>query len=332
VWSALLHKKLEISTLYVRNAVVPQEAIAAVAASHRKAHPESAKEKKEATGSSTVELPRRIVLDKVTWVDSKNQRNVVDATARIDDDGLPAQVDVEVSQGRWEGVQAKLQRTANRWNLNGRVGGGTITGRFETSKNAKGEPQLQGEFDTANVEVSAFTAPSKTLTGKLEAHTNVQANLRDLGALPDVVQTQTKFTINNAVVHGIDLAQAVKSVGMNRSGETHLNTLAGQLVTHGRAAELNNLVASSGALSATGHVTVSAEKNLGGSMNVNLAERAVGTAVGIPLVVGGTLESPSVTLSRAALAGAAVGTLIAPGVGTAAGASLGDKLKGLFGK
>src|SRR3569832_1925116 len=42
VWAALLQKKLAISTLYVRNAVVPQDAIAAVAAAYRKAHPESA--------------------------------------------------------------------------------------------------------------------------------------------------------------------------------------------------------------------------------------------------------------------------------------------------
>jgi uncharacterized protein involved in outer membrane biogenesis len=331
VWSALLQKKLAISTLYVRNAVVPQDAIAAVAGAYRKAHPENPKEKKQPAGESAVQLPQRIVLDKVTWVDSKNNRNVVDATARIDDDGLPEQVDVEVTQGRWQGVQAKLQRTANRWNLNGRVGGGTITGRFETTKAGK-DPQLHGEFDTANVEVSTFTAPSKTLTGRLEAHTNLQANLRDLGALPEVLQTQTKFTIHNAVVHGIDLAQAVKTVGMNRSGETRLDTLAGQLVTRGRAAELNNLVASSGALSATGHVTMSAEKSLGGNVNVNLAEKVAGAALGVPLVVGGTLDSPSVTLSRSALAGAAIGTLIAPGVGTAAGASVGDKLRGLFGK
>jgi hypothetical protein len=333
VWAALLQKKLQISTLYVRNAVVPQDAIAAVAAAYRKSNPEKPKpQQKPATGDGAVSLPQRIVLDKVTWVDSKNNRNVIDATARIDDDGLPAQVDIDVAQGRWQGVQAKLQRTENKWTLNGRLGGGTITGRFETRKNPKGEPLLSGEFDTANVEVSTFTAPSKTLTGRLEAHTNMQANLRDLGALPDVLQTQTKFTVRNAVVHGIDLAQAVKTVGMNKGGQTALDTLAGQLVTRGRAAELNNLVASSGALSANGHIFMSAEKNLNGGLNVNLAERAVGTAVGIPLVVGGTLDSPSVTLSRAALAGAAVGTLIAPGVGTAAGASVGEKLKGLFGK
>ena len=335
VWAALLHRKLEIATLYVRNAVISQEAIGAVAGAFRKAHPES-KEKKPAAAPASVSLPERIVLDKVTWVDTKGQRNVVDATALIDSGGLPSQVGLAVAQGRWQGVQAKLQRNANRWALNGMVGGGTITGRYDSKKNSRNEPVLEGEFDTAGVEVSTFPAPSKALTGRLEAHTEVQANLRDLAAVADVLQSQTKFTIRNAVVHGIDLAQAVKTVGINRSGETHLDTLAGQLVTHGRAAELHNLVASAGALSANGNVAMSSERKLSGSVNVNLAEKVAGTALGVPLVVGGTLDSPSVTLSRSALAGAAIGTLIAPGVGTAAGAGAGDKLgnalKGLFGK
>jgi hypothetical protein len=337
VWAALLSKRLEISTLYVRNAVVPQDAIAAVVAAVRKAHPDKpGGASKPVDGTAALSLPHRIVLDKVTWVDSRGQRNVVDATARIDEDGLPAQVDIDVSGGRWQGVQAKLQRNGARWTLSGRVGGGTITGRFDSSKNARGEPVLEGEFDTAAVEVGTFTAPSKTLTGQLEAHTVVQANLKDLAAVPDVLQSQTKFTVRNAVVHGIDLAQAVKSVGMSRGGETRLDTLAGQLATRGRAAELRNLVASSGALSANGNVNMSAEKHLSGSVNVNLAQQVAGTALGVPLVVGGTLDSPSVTLSRSALVGAAIGTAIAPGLGTAGGAKLGDKLgeslKGLFGK
>jgi hypothetical protein len=327
----LLQRKLQISTLYVRNAVLPQDAIAAVAVAHRRAHPEKAGAAVPA-GDTAVSLPQRIVLDKVTWVDGKGQRNVMDATARIDDDGLPAQVDIDVADGRWRGVQAKLQRNDRRWTLNGRVGGGTVNGRFETRKNAKGEPLLEGEFDTADVEVSAFTAPSRTLTGKLEAHGTLQANLRDLGAFQDVLQTQTKFTVRQAVVHGIDLAQAVKSVGVNRAGETHLDALAGQLVTHGRAAELHNLVASSGALSANGNVTMSPDKHLSGSINVNLAQQVAGTAIGVPLVVGGTLDAPTASLSRSALVGAAIGTAIAPGVGTGVGAKLGDSLKGLFGK
>ncbi len=340
VWAALLQKKVEIATLYVRNAVVPQDAIASVAAAFRKAHPAdaAAKEKgKEApAGAATDYIPQRVVLQQVTWVDSKGQRNVIDATARMDDDGLPQHVDFAVTQGRWQGVQATLERGTKQWLLDGRVGGGTIKGKFSPGKTGRGDPLLTGELDTASVEVSYFTAPSRTLTGRLEAHTELQANLRDLGAVADVLQTQTKFTIHNAVVHGIDLAQAVKTVGINRGGETRLDTLAGQLATHGRAAELRNLVASSGALSATGNVNMAADKNLSGSVNVNLAEKVAGTALGVPLVVGGTLDSPSVTLSRSALVGAAIGTAIAPGVGTGAGAKLGDKLgdslKGLFGK
>lgn len=336
VWAGLATRKLQIATLYVRDAVIPQEAIAAVSAAYRKAHPEEKKKHATPAETKSVTLPQRIVLEKVTWVDPKGQRNVVDATARMDDDGLPGHVDFAVTQGRWQGVQAKLERAQKNWLLDGKVGGGTIKGRFQTAKTGKGDPLLTGELDTKDVEVSYFTAPSKTMTGLLEAHTEVQANLRDLGAVADVLQTQSKFTVRNAVVHGIDLKQAVQTVGLNRGGETRLDTLAGQLLTHGRGAELRNLVASSGALSATGNVNLSAEKALSGSVNVNLAEKVAGTALGVPLQVGGTLDSPSVTLSRSALAGAAIGTLIAPGVGTAGGASAGDKLgntlKGLFGK
>jgi hypothetical protein len=69
-------------------------------------------------------------------------------------------------------------------------------------------------------------------------------------------------------------------------------------------------------------------------VNVDLASSK--GALGVPLVVGGTVDEPSVTLTRGAMVGAALGTLVVPGAGTAAGASTGDKigesLRGLFGK
>ena len=78
------------------------------------------------------------------------------------------------------------------------------------------------------------------------------------------------------------------------------------------------------------------DKTLNGRVTVDLASAAAGGAIGVPLAVGGTLDSPSVTLTRGALLGAAIGTAVAPGVGTGAGAKLGDRLgeglKGLFGK
>jgi hypothetical protein len=164
----------------------------------------------------------------------------------------------------------------------------------------------------------------------------MRASLREPKSLPEGLHTQTRFTVRNAVVHGLDLAQAVKTVGMNRGGETHLDTLAGNVTTEGRAVQLSNLAASSGALSATGNVAIAPNRSLSGHVNVNLSAKEVGGALGVPLIVGGTVDSPSVTLSRGALLGAAVGTLIAPGVGTGAGVKLGDKLgeslRGLFGK
>ena len=95
-------------------------------------------------------------------------------------------------------------------------------------------------------------------------------------------------------------------------------------------------MASSGVLSASGQVDVSASQALRGRVLVALGPGAIGQAVGVPLVVGGTLQEPQLTLTRSALLGAAVGTLVMPGVGTGAGASIGEKigntLQGLFGK
>src|SRR3569832_2569565 len=122
VWAALLQKKLAISTLYVRNAVVPQDAIAAVTTAFRKVHPEDKAAKKPAEPSQSVSLPERIVLEKVTWVDTKGGRNVVDATSHMDSDGLPGRVEFAVVDGRWKGIQLKLDRRSKGWIVDGKLG------------------------------------------------------------------------------------------------------------------------------------------------------------------------------------------------------------------
>jgi uncharacterized protein involved in outer membrane biogenesis len=335
-WAGLLQGRLEIATLVIRNAVVPEQAVAAIAAAVQKGKPRGAAARNSPSGASLALLPRRTVLDQVTWVPAKGASSTVDAQAHLGNDGLPESGRVEVRKGRFAGARATLERQPDHWALKAHIGGGSVNGKLQLQPGARGSSVLQGQFDTAGVEVSALTPPSRTLTGLLDAHTTLKSEFREPGALADALQSQTRFTVRNAVVHGIDLAQAVKSVGLNRSGETRLDTLAGNVTTRGRAVQLSNLVATSGVLSANGNVAMAANRSLSGRVTVDLTSAAAGGAIGVPLVVGGTLDDPSVTLTRGALVGAALGTVIAPGVGTGAGAGLGDKvgesLRGLFGK
>jgi len=339
VWADLLQGRAAPATLVVRRAVLPQPGIDALLAAMKKARPQD-----QPQGDVPWQLlPRRTVLDGLTWVDAKGAAITLQADATLSPDVWPQQLEAQVVQGRLQGSKLALQREADRlaWGVALQVAGGTVKGRLELqpAKEAGAEFALKGQLQTRDVEVSRLTAPEPTpksqaaqpLSGRLEASTTFNARTRKPGALLEALQTQSTFTVHQAVVHGIDLARAVKTVGMSRGGETPLDTLAGQVRTQGKAIELSNLVASSGVLSATGQVAVSPSQALSGRISVEL-----GGAVGGPLALGGTVSEPQVTLTRGAMIGAAIGTVLMPGVGTGTGASLGDKasegLKKIFGK
>lgn len=367
VWSALLQGRLEVATLVLRQSVLPQAALAAIAGALQK------KEQTMTTGSGPgaqntsktrfemAWLPRRVVLEDVTWVNARGRATAVDAEATLAPDGWPQAATLQVRKGGWQGARVVLARldpaaqgpaaggtsgqaagaTPHAWSVKVAVGGGTVQGRITVKPGAgqagaAADTVLDGALDTRDVEVAALTAPGRTLSGRLDASTTLNARVRDLGALGDALQTQTRFTVRNAVVHGIDLARAVSTVGLSRGGETALDALAGQVNTRGQTIQLTNLVASSGVLAATGQVTVAPSRALSGRVNVDLTRGASRGVVSVPLAVGGTLDAPEVTLTRGALLGAAIGTAVMPGAGTAAGASIGDRLgqglKGLFGK
>lgn len=354
VWPALLQGRLEVATLIVRDAVLPAQGISAIAAAFQKRTPPGKvsppAQSEDGEGGSMDWVPRRAVLDRVTWVDEKGARTTLDAQLGLGSDGLLDKATFKITAGKFAGTEGKVERAADHWPVRVDIGGGRVAGKLQllpvqSSSRVAGKLHellgqrnnrrvLQGQLETEGVEVSALTAPSKTLTGKLQAQTSLRAEFRELGQIADAMQTSTRFTVRDAVVHGLDLAKAVQTVGLSRGGETRLDTLAGQVHTQGRAAQLSNLVANSGKLSATGNVAMAANRNLNGRLTVELASSKGN--VGVPLEVGGTMDSPSVTLTRGALVGAAIGTVVAPGVGTGAGATvgdkIGDKLKGLFGK
>ncbi|MES2280472.1 MAG: hypothetical protein V4542_03585 [Pseudomonadota bacterium] len=372
-WQALLRGELAVATLIIRKAVLPQRGIDAILLALQKkkqvaaagqpspavpastpATPATAQKLAPATTAATTPadeltwLPRRTILDDVTWVSNAGTSTAVEGEARLGADALPDSARLKLIRGNLQGLTAQFKReprasadsTADQWDLQVNVGGGRIAGKLGLERRLeKAGPELvvTGKLGTRDVEVAALTAPNKPLSGKLEANTTLNARAATTAALVEALQTQTTFTVRSAVVHGIDLAKAVKTVGLSRGGQTELQTLAGHIATHGRAAQLSNLVATSGALSATGNVAVSAAKALTGHISVNLAGEsklgsAIGGAVAVPLVVSGTLDAPEVTLSRGAMLGAAIGTALMPGVGTGAGAKLGSKLSEGLGK
>jgi hypothetical protein len=331
VWAGLLAGRLEIATLIVRTAVLPEPAIAALGAALQKKD-KGKPAAKPAPGTPMV-LPRRAVLDDITWVDEKGQRMTVDAEAELDSDNMLEQASFKIVQGRFAGTHGTVKREADHWPVRVDIGGGRIAGKMRMQPGKGGAQVLSGQLATEDVEASALTAPSKPLTGKIQAQTTLRSEFRELGQIADAMVTQTRFTVRDAVVTGIDLQKAVQTVGLSRGGITRLDTLAGQVATQGKAVQLTNLVATSGGLAANGNVSISPSKTLSGRVNVDLSTSK--GAMGVPLEVGGTVDSPSVMLTRGAMLGAAVGTLIAPGPGTAAGATAGDKLgeslRGLFG-
>lgn len=334
-YAALLAGKLEIATLVVRKAVLPQTAIAALgnAVQKKDKGAKPAAKPASSTGSPMDMLPRRAEFEDITWIDEKGQRITVDAQAHLGFDGLLDSASFKIVQGRLAGTHGSIERDGETWPVRVAIGGGQIAGKLKLQPGRNGSQVLSGNLVTDNVEVSALTAPSKPLTGKLQAQTSLRSEFRDVGQAVDVLTTQTRFTVRDALIQGIDLQKAVNTVGLSRGGITRLDTLAGQVNTSGKAVHLTNLVATSGAMSATGNVSISSSKALSGQVNVDLTTTK--GAMGVPLAVGGTVDEPSVMLTRSAMVGAAIGTLVAPGAGTAAGAGvgqkLGDSLRGLFG-
>ena len=334
-YPALLAGKLEIATLTVRKAVLPQAAIAALgnAMAKKDKGAKPAARPASAPHSTMDMLPRKAVFDDITWIDEKGQRITIDAQADLGRDGLLDDASFKIVQGRLAGTHGRIERDGNHWPVRIDIGGGRIAGKLQLQAGKSGSQVLSGNLSTENVEVSALTAPSKPLTGKLQAQTSLRSEFRDVGQAVDVLSTQTRFTVRDALVQGIDLQKAVNTVGLSRGGFTRLDTLAGQVNTQGKAVHLTNLVATSGTMSATGNVSISPAKALNGQVNVDLSTTK--GALGVPLALGGTVDEPSVMLTRSAMMGAAIGTLIAPGPGTAAGAGagqkIGDSLRSLFG-
>lgn len=340
-WAALFRGELRVDTAVVDRAVLPQAGIDKLLAVLQIRPSAQAGADAANRAAMVVFLPRRTVLEHLTWVDTPGKSHTLQAEAYLDTDAWPSRLEVQVLDGRWQGAELTLLRAeAYSWNVSMHVAGGTVQGTLalQPAESVTGDFVVKGQLQTRDVELSRLTSPdpspaslaAQPVTGRLEASTTLSARARQPSALLDVLQTQSRFSVRSAVLRELDLASAAKTAGTSRGGKTQFEILSGEVATRGKHIELRNLSAKSGALSARGQVSVPPNRRLTGLVNVEL-----GGAVGVPLLVGGTLDDPELSLTAGAKIGAALGTMLMPGLGTGAGATVGGKigegLKSMFG-
>ena len=151
-------------------------------------------------------------------------------------------------------------------------------------------------------------------------------------ALAEMLLLDTDFEIAEGVLRKVDLAAAARSVfgkRDNKGGETRFEQLTGHLGIDQDGYHFYDLSIVSGLLKAEGEVSISRSKALSGEITAEV--RGTASLIATPLAISGSIDNPVVLPTKAALAGAAVGTAILPGIGTALGAKAGQLTKRLFG-
>ena len=253
---------------------------------------------------------------------------LIDATAKAWK--LPAGPAIEFDELLIKGV-ATLN-SADLSQISAKLYGGTVSGRATVAWQ-KGL-QVKGNFDINQVELKSLVplvSPGTNMSGRFNAKPVFSAASADAGQLMSALHLETPFNVQNGVMHGVDIQKAATSLIKQgeSGGETHFEQLSGHLVRDRGAHQFTQLKISSGSLAADGNVNISAKQDLSGRVNAQI--KAMGTSAGVPLNVAGTIHSPLLYPTGGTMAGAAIGTVLLPGVGTGLGAKAGQAIENLFG-
>ncbi len=327
---ALWQRRFKINLAELDGAVVPQLSVRVLGS------PSRAAVTQDASASFTVaDIPlERFVFRNVTWVGRRGIPVVYDGEADFEAHWRPGRVQMSLPAATTAAnLNLVRQGLDDRWRVSINLGGGTANGEVQLQTRPDGRLQLGGKLKPQQIEVaSALTAFNRrpAIAGKASGDSTLSASGADAIALVQSLHTQTLFAMSPATMLRFDVGKAVRSIGKDHTGQTPLDSVAGQMDTQNRpqgmVVEFSNIKARSGALSASGHATL-ANRHIEAEFAVDLVDGVVG----VPLKVSGPTDRVAVTVPSSAIAGAVVGTAVLPGVGTAIGARLGAALGNLFG-
>ena len=271
----------------------------------------------------------------VRWIDRRDIELAYDGEVTFDASWRP-----RVAAIRRLGVepvtQARAERVGSnedRWRVLMEAGGGTWNGEARLDTTPAGLLRVTGRFEAKAIDIESLVKAfdrRAPLAGKLSGTTEIDVEGEQVTEFARKLHTRTRFSVKPAALTRIDLAKAVSTAGISRGGRTPLDELSGTLDTQGTddgvVLKYTNLKARSGVLTATGNVRLFNRK-----IDGDVAVDVVDGVVGVPLKVAGTVDEPEVSLTGAALTGAAIGTAVLPGVGTAIGARIGQQVERMFG-
>lgn len=202
--------------------------------------------------------------------------------------------------------------------------GGTLNGRVRLDYPARWV--LAGHYAMQDIDVAALAkvfTPSNTLGGRLRSEGQFDARAASAAAMADAFRLDGRFGIADGVLNGFDLANAAGNLlkGGSKGGQTRFDRFDGKLQVAGPAVKLRQLVVASGVLEAKGNVDIVGGSKLDGVVDVELKQTK--GLVGVPLALSGTVKDPVISPTKGSAIGAAVGTVLLPGVGTSLGSSVG---------
>ena len=270
----------------------------------------------------------------VTWISRTGIP--VPIEGEIDFDPLWRPHSAQVRRSRFTPVaRITLEREGgvDRWKTRVALGTGTADGLLAITTRKHGTLVLSGTLTPRGIDVaSAAEALNRRspVGGSANGHTVVSAKGTTAGELGQSLRLLTDFRIVPATVLRFDLDKAIRTAGKERDGQTKLESLTGVLdiqnTPEGTVLHFSELEAHAGSFTATGEATIFSRK-LEAEGTLDLVQGVVG----IPFTITGSIREPKVGVPPGVFAGAAVGTVLLPGVGTVIGARIGGAVGRLRG-
>lgn len=326
VLQKLLQRKLALERVLVEDSTVPRNSLRAL---DGKLGPPPGP-----AGEGGGLLLQHLVVRNLTWISYNGVANAFDGEVDFDPNWRPRHAELR-RPGHTPSFTLTLTREADvdRWQTQIVVGGGTAHGHVALKTAEDGTTmRLSGQLAPRGIEVASALATfnrRSPIGGKANGETELSASGKSLGQLTRSLHTQTRFTVDPATVLRFDLDKAISTRGKEHDGQTALQELTGLLETQngaeGMRTTFTDIRARAGKFTATGKGTIY-QGQIAASGNLDLVEGALG----IPITLSGPAKKPKVTVPPGFYAGAAIGTVLLPGIGTAIGARIGGAIGEVF--